>query len=141
MLSRRSFVRTERSMTALCCVLTASSPPRSVTSSSRHFASSLATFVRRSSACTPRLLNAAFCRESPCLEYSRRAMRFAFAGSFGVFIVICSFIINSYVGNNGDNIYLNTSEDESLLTNLDESISLKTPESLDIYGPWDDLEN
>ena len=67
--------------------------------------------------------------------------KLAFAGSFGVFVIICSFIINSYVGNNGNEVYLSNMDDESLLTNLDESISPKTPDSLNIYGPWDDLEN
>ena len=67
--------------------------------------------------------------------------KWAFAGAFGVFIIVCSFVINSYVGNNGNNNYVNNLDDESLLTNLDESISLRTPDSLNIYGPWDDLEN
>ncbi|MGI9553759.1 MAG: hypothetical protein ACR2NC_02450 [Thermodesulfobacteriota bacterium] len=67
--------------------------------------------------------------------------KWAFAGSFGVFVVICSFVINSYVGNNGNGNYVNSLDDETLLTNLDESINPRTPDSLNIYGPWDDLEN
>jgi len=67
--------------------------------------------------------------------------KWAFAGSFGVFVVICSFVINSYVANNGNGIYFNNFDDETLLTNLDESINPKTPDSLKVYGPWDDLEN
>ncbi|MGI9535136.1 MAG: hypothetical protein ACR2NW_09305, partial [Thermodesulfobacteriota bacterium] len=60
--------------------------------------------------------------------------KWAFAGSFGVFIIVCSFVINSYVGNNGNDIYFNNLDDESLLTNLDESINARTPDSLNIYG-------
>lgn len=67
--------------------------------------------------------------------------KLAFAGSFGVFVLICSFVINSYIGINGNGIYVNNLDDETLLTNLDKSINLRTPESLNIYGPWDDLEN
>ena len=67
--------------------------------------------------------------------------KWAFAGSFGVFIIVCSFVINSYIGNNGNEIEFNNLDDESLLTNLDESINPRTPDSLNIYGPWDDLEN
>ena len=67
--------------------------------------------------------------------------KWAFAGSFGVFVLIGSFMINSYFGNNGNGLYLNNLDDESLLSNLDESISARTPDSLNVYGPWDDLEN
>ena len=67
--------------------------------------------------------------------------KWAFAGSFGVFIIVCSFVINSYIGNNGNGINFNNLDDESLLTSLDESINPRTPDSLNIYGPWDDLEN
>ena len=67
--------------------------------------------------------------------------KWAFAGSFGVFLVICSFVINTYVVNNGNGVFVNNVDDETLLSNLDESIVPKTPDSLNIYGPWDDLEN
>ena len=80
-------------------------------------------------------------RQSSFFNFFSLNKKWAFAGSFGVFVVICSFVINSYVGINGNGNYVNSLDDETLLTNLDESINPRTPDSLNVYGPWDDLEN
>ena len=80
-------------------------------------------------------------RRSSFLNLFSLNKKWAFAGSFGVFVVICSFVINSYVGINGNGNYVNSLDDETILTNLDESINPRTPDSLNVYGPWDDLEN
>ena len=67
--------------------------------------------------------------------------KFAFVGSLAVFLLISTFMINNYFGiveseNSGYDL-----NSEVLLNDLDESLSLKAPDYLSVYGPWEDVEN
>ncbi len=79
-LSSSSFVLTARSMTAACCVLIASRPPRSATRSARHCASALPSVVLMSITRPPRPFTACFSVVRPCFEYVRGVARRVCAG-------------------------------------------------------------
>ena len=67
--------------------------------------------------------------------------KFAFVGSLAVFLLISTFVVNNYFYISEDENYLTNSGNGLLLGNLGDSMSLKTPDSLNIYGPWDEFEN
>ena len=67
--------------------------------------------------------------------------KFAFVSSLAVFLLISTFVVNNYFYVSEEENNITNSGNGLLLGNLDDSMSLKTPDSLSIYGPWDEFEN
>lgn len=58
-----------------------------------------------------------------------------FAGSFAVFFIAAVFVINSYTANDNTEFVIN-SDDEEILNQLDNAITLNGDSTLEVYGPW-----
>lgn len=58
-----------------------------------------------------------------------------FAGSFAVIIIAGVFVINSYTGNESADFVLNP-DDQEILNQLDNAITLNGDSTLEVYGPW-----
>lgn len=67
--------------------------------------------------------------------------KWAFVSSLAVFLLLSTIIINNFVVDEEKSGYVYDADDELLVNNLDEALSKNTPEGLNVYGPWDDLEN
>lgn len=62
-------------------------------------------------------------------------LNWKFAGSFTVFIIAAFFSVNYYLSTVNEEISFN-SEDEEILYQLDNAITLNSDSSLEVYGPW-----
>lgn len=67
--------------------------------------------------------------------------KWAFVSSLAVFLLLSTIIINNFVVDEEKSGYVYDADDELLVNNLDEALSKNSPEGLNVYGPWDDLEN
>lgn len=57
------------------------------------------------------------------------------AGSFAVFMIAAAFLINSYNYSNTQEFVI-SSDDEEILNQLDNAITLNGDSALEVYGPW-----
>ncbi len=67
--------------------------------------------------------------------------KWAFVSSLAVFLLLSTIIINNFVLNEEKEGYVYDADDELLIDNLDEALSKNSHEGLNVYGPWEDLEN
>ena len=68
-------------------------------------------------------------------------MKWKFVSSLAVFLILSTIIINNYVLEDDRSGFVYEAEDELLVDNLEQALSKNTPDALNVYGPWDDLEN
>ena len=73
--------------------------------------------------------------------FSNINLKWGFAGSLAVFLILSTIIVNNFVIEEEKSGFVYEADDELLINNLDEALSKNTHESLKIFGPWEDLEN
>jgi len=67
--------------------------------------------------------------------------KWAFVSSFAVFLLLSTIIVNNFVIEEEKTGYVYDAEDELLINNLEDALSMNSSEQLNVYGPWEDLEN
>lgn len=67
--------------------------------------------------------------------------KWTFVSSLAVFLLISTIIVNNFVLEEEKSGYVYEEDDELLIHNLEEALSKNTPDVLNVYGPWEDLEN
>jgi len=67
--------------------------------------------------------------------------KWAFVSSLAVFLLLSTIIVNNFVIEEEKTGYVYDAEDELLLNNLEDALSMNSSEQLNVYGPWEDLEN
>jgi len=74
-------------------------------------------------------------------NFSFMNKKWAFASSLAVFLLLSTIIVNNFVLEEEKDGYVYDADDELLFNNLEEALSKNSPEGLNVYGPWEDLEN
>ena len=67
--------------------------------------------------------------------------KWAFVSSLAVFLLLSTIIVNNFVIEEEKTGYVYDAEDELLINNLEDALSMNSSEQLNVYGPWEDLEN
>jgi len=67
--------------------------------------------------------------------------KWAFVSSFAVFLLLSTIIVNNFVIEEEKTGYVYDAEDELLINNLEDALSMNSSEQLNVFGPWEDLEN
>ena len=67
--------------------------------------------------------------------------KWAFVSSFAVFLLLSTIIVNNFVIEEEKTGYVYDAEDELLINNLEDALSMNSSKQLNVYGPWEDLEN
>ena len=67
--------------------------------------------------------------------------KWKFVSSLAVFLILSTIIINNFVLEEEKSGFVYEADDELLVDNLEEALSKNTPDVLNVYGPWEDLEN
>jgi len=68
-------------------------------------------------------------------------IKWKFVTSLAVFLILSTIIINNYVLEEEKSSFVYEADDELLVGDLEEALSKNTPDVLNVYGPWEDLEN
>lgn len=69
------------------------------------------------------------------------SLKWRFVGSLAVFLIIGTVVVNNFILEEEESGFVYEADDELLINNMDEALSKNTDESLNIFGPWYDLEN
>jgi len=67
--------------------------------------------------------------------------KLTFVSSLAVILLLSTFIVNNFVLEEEKSGYVYEEDDELLIHNLEEALSKNTPDVLNVYGPWEDIEN
>ena len=67
--------------------------------------------------------------------------RLAFATSLAVFLLLSTIMVNNFILEEEKTGYVYDADDEILINNLEEALSLNSHHDLNVYGPWEDTEN
>ncbi len=67
--------------------------------------------------------------------------KWAFVSSLAVFLLLSTIIVNNFVLEEEKTGYVYDADDELLINNLEDALSMNSSEQLNLYGPWEDLEN
>ena len=67
--------------------------------------------------------------------------RLAFATSLAVFLLLSTIMVNNFILEEEKTGYVYDADDELLINNLEEALSLNSHHGLNVYGPWEDTEN
>jgi hypothetical protein len=68
-------------------------------------------------------------------------LKWKFVYSLAVFLLLSTIIVNNFVLEEEKSGYVYEADDELLIENLEEALSKNTTDVLNVYGPWEDLEN
>ena len=67
--------------------------------------------------------------------------KLTFVSSLAVILLLSTIIVNNFVLEEEKSGYVYEEDDELLIHNLEEALSKNTPDVLNVYGPWEDIEN
>ena len=67
--------------------------------------------------------------------------KWAFATSLAVFLLLSTIIVNNFVTEEEKSGFVYDADDELLLNDLENALSKNSAQGLNVYGPWEDLEN
>ncbi len=67
--------------------------------------------------------------------------KWAFVSSLAVLLLLSTIMVNNFVTQEEKSGFVYDADDELLLNDLENALSKNSTQGLNVYGPWEDLEN